>query len=177
MDGKHHRRSHHGDGVRAGKDVLRCLAALLLVPGHGVVGNVHGQLGYHGCLTLFGQLGAAMRAVIPSVCSKADGGSHLKLYAPVLPGPPGVSAEETAGPVSALITELLHLRVEGDFHCANVEVGVYCIGTNKPALVNLVKVVAHLRHNGKVAPVGGVVLVPVPGQPAGPCLQGKVAAD
>lgn len=61
---------------------------------------------------------------------------------------------------------------------AHIEMGIKKIRAQEPAVIRLTGIIAEFRHNGKVAPVGGIILtVIVPGQPAAPGLDAGVNAQ
>ena len=118
-----------------------------------------------------------MVAVIAVVGGQAHAGAAFNLYAPVLPGPPGITHKETGAPPGALLPPGGHLRVQpqGKFQVPHIEVGIHEIGSHEYSLEHFVEVISAFRRHQEVTPVGGVVhIVVVPGQETGPAFEASV---
>ena len=174
---KGHGSAEHGQGVRSGRGRPTCgTASLGLLSPDRVERHVQAQFGDHGSFPDFARLAAALVAVEAVIRGKARRYACFQFDSPMLKRPPRIARKQASGPVGTLdtIVHRLRIHVEGKFHRAHVKMRVDEICTGKETLVHLVQVIADLRHYGKVAPMRRLAVVPVPGQPAGPCFDAGI---
>ena len=162
----------HPDGrtkgvLRRGDDFYDLLA---LGAAAGVPGEVEGHLRQDDDAALGADLLAAVGALV-------DVGVHLdgrcaagEFETPVLAEPPGVADEEACAVGVALEAVVIQHGVEpeGEGDGAHVEMGIEEIDAKEPAVVGLLGPPAELGGHEQVAPLGGVLHVVVPGEPARP---------
>lgn len=120
---------------------------------------------------------AAPDAFEDALAAPAARKADFSLEAPATADPPGIAVEEAHAVHVALDAMFFQLFVEGNLQAAGIVVHIHKVCTEEVAGTDEGGIVAELRHDDHVAPLGRIVLVLVPEEDAVPILETEASAD